>query len=349
MKTYLVGGAVRDRLLGREPAEKDWVVVGATPADLLKRGYRQVGRDFPVFLHPDTGEEYALARTERRTGPGHTDFVCYADPGVTLEEDLQRRDLTINAIASASDGSDLVDPYGGQGDIDARLLRHVSPAFRDDPLRVFRVARFAAQLPGFTVCAETTALMADMVSELQALPGERVWQEFAKAMAGDAPARFFEVLRTLDGADWFASLDLDKTVALYRGRRFLDGEVATVALGWVTPPEVVEATYTRLRAPRLVRRASPLLAKHGRTLTSAGASAAAVVDAFGAIEAFRTGRIAGLVLDAATTCAGVPVGPPRTLMGELRDVRVNTEPGPEHGVALRAARMDHVQHRRGHR
>ena len=193
MKTYLVGGAVRDRLLGRESAEKDWVVVGATPTDLLKRGYRQVGRDFPVFLHPDTGEEFALARTERRTGPGHADFVCRADPDVTLEEDLKRRDLTINAIASTSEGTDHVDPYGGRRDIEARLLRHVSPAFRDDPLRVFRVARFAAQLPGFTVCEATTALMADMVPELAALPGERVWQELAKAMAGAAPARFFEV------------------------------------------------------------------------------------------------------------------------------------------------------------
>ena len=346
MKTYLVGGAVRDRLLGREPVEKDWVVVGATPADLLKRGYRQVGRDFPVFLHPDTGEEYALARTERRTGPGHTDFVCRADPGVTLEEDLKRRDLTINAMAV--DGSDHVDPYGGRRDIEARLLRHVSPAFRDDPLRVFRVARFAAQLPGFTVCAETAALMADMVPELRALPGERVWQELTKAMAGDAPARFFEVLRTLDGADWFSSLDLDKTVALYRDRRFPDAEVALVALGWVTPPDTVQATYTRLRAPRLVRRASTLLARHGRTLADASASAADLVDAFGAIEAFRTGRIAGLVLDAATTCAGRPSEQLRGLAHELRRVRVNVEPGPEHGVALRAARISHVEHRRGH-
>ena len=341
MKTYLVGGAVRDRLLGREPTEKDWVVVGATPADLLKRGYRQVGRDFPVFLHPDTGEEYALARTERRTGPGHTDFVCHADPGVTLEEDLKRRDLTINAIAA--DGSDHVDPYGGRRDIEARLLRHVSPAFRDDPLRVFRVARFAAQLPGFTVCEETTALMADMVPELRALPGERVWQELAKAMAGDAPARFFEVLHTLDGADWFAGLDLDRAVALYRERRFGEGEAALVALGWVAPVGVVEATYTRLRAPRLIRRASTLLAKHGRTLTAANASAADVVDAFGAIEAFRPGRTAGLVLDAAATCAGEPRERLHALMGELRRIHVDVAPGPEHGVALRAARINHVE------
>ena len=341
MKTYLVGGAVRDRLLGREPAERDWVVVGATPADLLNRGYRQVGRDFPVFLHPDTGEEYALARTERRTGPRHTDFICRADPGVTLEEDLQRRDLTINAIAS--DGTDDVDPYGGRRDIEARLLRHVSPAFRDDPLRVFRVARFAAQLPGFTVCAETTALMADMVPELRALPGERVWQELAKAMAGDAPSRFFEVLRTLDGAGWFASLDLDKTVALYAERRFPDGEVALVALGWHTPPDVVADTYKRLRAPRLVRRASTLLARHGRMLTNASASAADLVDGFAAIEAFRTGRIAELVLAAAATCAGESSEPLHALMGELRRVRVNVAPGPEHGDALRVARISHVE------
>ena len=348
MKTYLVGGAVRDRLLGREVVDKDWVVVGATPADLLQRGYHQIGRDFPVFLHPDTGEEYALARTERRTGPGHTDFVCRADPGVTLEEDLQRRDLTINAIASASDGSDLVDPYGGRSDIEARLLRHVSPAFRDDPLRVFRVARFAAQLPGFAVSAETTALMVDMVPELQALPAERVWQELAKAMTGDARARFFEVLRTLDGADWFANLDLDKTVALYRRRRFRDSEVALVALGWVTPADVVAPTYTRLRAPGLVRRASTLLARHGRTLTGGSASADVVVDGFSAIGAFRTGRTAGLVLDAAATCAGKPREPLHALVGELRRIRVNAAPGPEHGHALRVARINHLEYAREH-
>lgn len=345
MKTYLVGGAVRDRLLGREPDERDWVVVGATPEDLLERGYRQVGRDFPVFLHPDTGEEYALARTERRTGPGHTDFVCRADPGVTLEEDLKRRDLTMNAIAS--DGTDHIDPYGGRRDIDARLLRHVSPAFRDDPLRVFRVARFAAQLPGFTVCAETTALMIDMVPELGALAGERVWHELAKAMAGAEPARFFEVLRTLDGTEWFAGLDLDKIEPLYRERRFPGGEVALVALGWVTPSEAVAATYTRLRAPRLIRRATTLLATHGRTLVGGSASAAVVVDGFAAIEAFRTGRTAGLVLDAAASCADKPSEPLHALMQELRRIRVDVAPGPEHGVALRAARIRHVERRRG--
>ncbi|MDF3031317.1 MAG: tRNA nucleotidyl transferase, partial [Moraxellaceae bacterium] len=144
MDIYLVGGAVRDQLLGRPVHEHDWVVVGARPEDLLALGYRAVGKDFPVFLHPETQDEYALARTERKSGRGHTGFICDFTPGITLEEDLIRRDLTINAIAQASDGS-LVDPYGGQRDLAARKLRHVSPAFREDPLRVFRVARFAAR------------------------------------------------------------------------------------------------------------------------------------------------------------------------------------------------------------
>ncbi len=145
METYLVGGAVRDELLGLPVGERDWVVVGAVPQDLLDAGYRQVGRDFPVFLHPETQEEYALARTERKRGHGYTGFVCDSSPDVSLEQDLLRRDLTVNAMARAADGS-LVDPYGGQRDLDARLLRHVSPAFLEDPLRVLRVARFAARL-----------------------------------------------------------------------------------------------------------------------------------------------------------------------------------------------------------
>ena len=153
VKTYLVGGAVRDPLLRREVTERDWVVVGATPDEMLARGFRAVGRDFPVFLHPVTREEYALARTERRVGPGHADFVCHADPGVTLEEDLARRDLTINAMARDEQGA-LVDPWNGQRDIAARVLRHVSPAFAEDPLRVFRVARFAAQLDAFGIADE---------------------------------------------------------------------------------------------------------------------------------------------------------------------------------------------------
>ncbi len=163
MEIYLVGGAVRDALLGLPIRERDWVVVGSTPEEMQRLGYRQVGRDFPVFLHPQTNEEYALARTERKVGPGHTGFVCHAGPDVTLEEDLRRRDLTVNAIAQAHDGT-LIDPWGGAADLSARRLRHVSEAFLEDPLRVFRVARFAAQLGafGFRVEPETLQLMADM-------------------------------------------------------------------------------------------------------------------------------------------------------------------------------------------
>ncbi|HZV24521.1 MAG TPA: multifunctional CCA tRNA nucleotidyl transferase/2'3'-cyclic phosphodiesterase/2'nucleotidase/phosphatase, partial [Luteimonas sp.] len=186
MRTYLVGGAVRDRLLGLPHGDNDHVVVGETPEAMLARGFKPVGRDFPVFLHPRTGEEYALARTERKSGRGYRGFVVDADPAVTLEEDLARRDFTINAIAQAADGT-LVDPFGGARDIDARLLRHVGPAFVEDPLRVLRAARFMARFAslGFSVAPETLALMRAMVAsgELSALVPERVWQELSRALA----------------------------------------------------------------------------------------------------------------------------------------------------------------------
>ena len=186
MHIYLVGGAVRDRLLGRPPGDRDWVVVGETQAAMEAAGFRAIGRDFPVFLHPQTGEEYALARTERKSGRGYRGFVVDADPSVTLEQDLGRRDFTINAIAEAPDGR-LVDPYGGVRDIEARVLRHVGAAFSEDPLRVLRAARFMARFAplGFTVAAETMDLMRGMVDagELEALTPERVWQELSRALA----------------------------------------------------------------------------------------------------------------------------------------------------------------------
>jgi tRNA nucleotidyltransferase (CCA-adding enzyme) len=198
MKTYLVGGAVRDRLLGLPPGDRDWVVVGATQAGMEAQGFKAVGRDFPVFLHPDTGEEHALARTERKSGRGYRGFVVDADPSVTLEEDLQRRDFTVNAIAQAEDGA-LVDPYGGARDIQARVLRHVGPAFVEDPLRVLRAARFMARFAplGFTVAPETMALMRTMVDsgELDALVPERVWQELRRALASARPSAFLSTLR----------------------------------------------------------------------------------------------------------------------------------------------------------
>ncbi|WP_375056959.1 multifunctional CCA addition/repair protein [Zobellella sp. DQSA1] len=198
MDIYLVGGAVRDALLGLNVGERDYMVVGATPEHLLRLGYTQVGKDFPVFLHPHSKEEYALARTERKAGSGYTGFICDFGPEVTLEEDLRRRDLTINAIAQDQEGR-LHDPYGGRADIEHRVLRHVSAAFGEDPLRVLRVARFAARFHdlGFTLADETLALMQEMAAsgELSALTPERVWKETEKALATANPQVYFEVLR----------------------------------------------------------------------------------------------------------------------------------------------------------
>ena len=198
MRVYLVGGAVRDRLLGREVRERDWVVVGTTPEELVRQGYVPVGREFPVFLHPQTHEEYALARLERKVGPGYRGFTTQFSPDVTLEEDLRRRDLTINAMAETESG-ELIDPYGGQPDLAARLLRHVSPSFVEDPVRILRVARFAARYAslGFQIAPETMALMHGMVGsdEVRALVPERVWAETERALAEPAPEVFFGVLR----------------------------------------------------------------------------------------------------------------------------------------------------------
>ena len=197
MKVYLVGGAVRDQLLGLPVKDRDWIVVGATPATLLSLGYQQVGKDFPVFLNPKTKEEYALARTERKAGAGYTGFICDFSPTITLEQDLIRRDLTINAMAQSEDG-EIIDPYGGKQDLENRILRHISPAFSEDPLRVLRVARFAARYHslGFKIASETLALMAELAQsgELQHLTAERVWLETEKALNEKNPEIYFETL-----------------------------------------------------------------------------------------------------------------------------------------------------------
>jgi len=199
MKIYLVGGAVRDELLGLGAGERDWVVVGARPEELLAQGFKPVGKDFPVFLHPKSGDEYALARTERKTGPGYRGFDTMFSPDVTLEQDLERRDLTINAIARDEATGELIDPFQGQRDLQERWLRHVSPAFIEDPVRVLRLARFAARFAplGFRVAPETMALVREIVArgELDALVPERVWQETQRALEMPAPRQFFEVLR----------------------------------------------------------------------------------------------------------------------------------------------------------
>ena len=197
MKVYCVGGAVRDELLGLPVKDRDWVVVGSTPEQMSAQGYKPVGKDFPVFLHPQTHEEYALARTERSTGRGYKGFTVYAAPDVTLEQDLVRRDLTINAIARDAQGQ-FIDPHGGRADIEAKVLRHVSAAFVEDPVRILRIARFAARFSDFRVADETMQLMREMVSngEIDALVAERVWQELATGLMERTPSRMFEVLRS---------------------------------------------------------------------------------------------------------------------------------------------------------
>ncbi|CAI4164736.1 CCA-adding enzyme [Alteromonas macleodii] len=218
MQIYLVGGAVRDALLNRKVVERDYVVVGATPEEMLSQGFTQVGKDFPVFLHPKTQEEYALARTERKSGKGYTGFVCDASSSVTLEEDLLRRDLTVNAIAQDNLGN-LIDPYGGKKDLENRLLRHVSEAFSEDPLRVFRVARFATRYAylGFSIATETMALMQSMAQsgELSTLSAERVWQETKRSLLEKTPHVFFTVLNQAHGLNyWFTELERNVDTAL---------------------------------------------------------------------------------------------------------------------------------------
>ena len=196
MKVYVVGGAVRDALLGVPVKDRDYVVVGATPEQMMAQGYTPVGKDFPVFLHPRTHAEYALARTERKTAPGYKGFVFHTDASVTLEEDLIRRDLTVNAMAQDENGA-IIDPFGGQADLQKRVFRNVSPAFAEDPVRILRIARFAARFPDFVVAEETNALMRQMVEqgEVDALVPERVWQELARGLMEDRPSRMFAVLR----------------------------------------------------------------------------------------------------------------------------------------------------------
>lgn len=341
-KTYLVGGAVRDELLKVTPIEFDWVVVGATPERMLACGFNQVGRDFPVFLEPKSGQQYALARTERRTGPGHADFVCHAAPDVTLEEDLARRDLTINAMARDGNGN-LIDLHNGQRDIDDCVLRHVSPAFAEDPLRVFRVARFAAQLPDFDIAADTLALMRSMVDELSALSGERVFQELQKAAGVPRPQRFFETLHAIGEHHWFRGIDLLATAGLFGSAAFADTATALACVGWVNDAQAAERLYRDLRAPRRILRGAGALSRHGRTLARRHADAETLLDALTSIDAFRQNDVADTVLDGVEACSGESMAGTRRLIDELRGLRVDAEPGPDYGAALRRRRIQWIE------
>lgn len=290
MKVWKVGGAVRDALLGLPDHDTDWVVTGTTPEAMRAAGYLPVGRDFPVFLHPVTKQEYALARTERKTAPGYHGFVFHADPSVTLEEDLQRRDLTINAMAQDEAGT-LIDPYGGQHDLQARLLRHVSPAFTEDPVRILRVARFAARWPDFQVAPDTLALMRHMTNagEVDALVAERVWQELSRGLMEVQPTRMLGVLHDCgalarllpevdadwvshdpDALRWRRSIDLAAQAGLSLPARFAIVTYRLGALGWTPAPrtslEALLALCERWRIPTDCREVAEQVQRECETL-----------------------------------------------------------------------------------
>jgi tRNA nucleotidyltransferase (CCA-adding enzyme) len=299
MKVYEVGGAVRDDLLGLPVKDRDYVVVGATPEELIELGYRPVGKDFPVFLHPDTHEEYALARTERKTGRGYHGFEFYTAPDVTLEQDLERRDLTINAMARDEDGT-LIDPFNGAEDLSAGLLRHVSPAFAEDPVRILRVARFVARF-GFDVAPETLALMREIVhaGEADALVPERVWQEFARGLMESQPSRMFEVLHECGAleriAPEIATLFEDPVRAQAAlaalDAAALDGaslEVRFAALVRTLDPYAIDAIAERLKLPAAVRDLALLAARHANAIADAAAlPAESILELFNAADAWR--------------------------------------------------------------
>ncbi|MEN9879658.1 MAG: CCA-adding enzyme [Pseudomonadota bacterium] len=268
MKIYTVGGAVRDRLLGLPAGDRDYVVVGGSPEAMLAAGFVPVGKDFPVFLHPQTHEEYALARTERKTGHGYHGFSVHAAPEVTLEEDLARRDLTINAMAEDADGH-VIDPYGGQKDLSARILRHVGPAFAEDPVRILRLARFAARFPQFRVAPETQALMQQMVrdGEVKHLVAERVWQELSRGLMAEQPERMFAELESSG-----ASADLYPPIPVVAGRlnaaANADLPLAARVAVWLAEcsPDQVGAIAEQLRFPVECRDLALLLTYHRTAL-----------------------------------------------------------------------------------
>lgn len=334
LQIYLVGGAVRDQLLGLPVQERDWVVVGASPEIMLRQGYRPVGKDFPVFLHAVTHEEYALARTERKTAPGYKGFHFYTSPEVTLEEDLQRRDVTINAMAQAADGR-IIDPYDGQGDLRQRILRHVSSAFVEDPVRILRVARFAARFPDFTVHPTTFALMQHMVEqgEVNALVAERVWQELARALKEPAPERFFEVLEQC-GALSILFPELKNNAA---GMKALQQAVtltksANVRLAaylFSIPKQGITALSQRYRVPWDYTDLAVLVATyHGQFFQVLNLSAEELLKVFEFLDAFRRpDRLSEFCL-ACTAIYGKQVVAHTHLLTQLYDLVKSVDSAP---------------------
>ena len=373
MEIYLVGGAVRDKLLNLPVSEHDWVVVGATPDEMLAQGYTQVGKDFPVFLHPETKDEYALARTERKSGHGYTGFDVCADPDVSLEDDLLRRDLTINAMAEATDGT-LIDPYGGAEDLANGLLRHVSPAFVEDPVRILRVARFAARFAhhGFHVAHGTNAMMRRMVEdgEVDYLVPERVWAELVKALKTRTPARFFDVLngcsalpvlfpqlagRYVDGDTHGHDVTRLPVLSAVTGlSESTEVRFAALARDMDGSAEWLDAFCTKHRAPNSYRQLARLACQHCEQVHDIDTlSAEDILSVLVRLDAFRRGeRIDDFLLvceaDARSRNPGLsgyaPADRLRTLLAAARDVNVDTrgKNGQEIGVAIRQARIEAI-------
>jgi len=356
LEAYLVGGAVRDELLGRPVEDRDFVVVGATVEDMLRRGFRPVGADFPVFLHPETHDEYALARTERKSGRGYQGFTIHASPEVTLEQDLARRDLTINAIAKAADGT-IVDPYGGVRDLAARCLRHVSPAFVEDPVRLLRVARFAARF-GFDVAPETVHLLREMVvhGEIDALVPERVWQELARGLMETMPLRMLDELERIDALshlmpEW---RHVDHAAARAGLARAADAGLAlpsrfALLLAGATADAVRRAS-AHLRVPNDCADLALLVAMHGDAVRGADrASIASLVDLLQSADAWR--RPARFTTLLATMAALDPTAAPaidrieraRAAAGSVDTRAIAQAHRGGEAVAIRAARVRAVE------
>jgi len=357
LEVYLVGGAVRDQLLSYSYDESDWVVIGSTIDELLKRGFKQVGKDFPVFLHPDTGEEFALARTERKSGHGYAGFEVHASPEVTLEEDLARRDLTINAMAKSATGR-IVDPYDGQGDLNKKLLKHVSDNFSEDPLRVLRVARFAARYHhlGFSIAKETQALMQVLSrsGELDFLVAERVWRETERALAEPSPDIYFQVL-----SECGASHTLFKGIDLARGIPLLTDAAANTSRAdcrWAallakTRDEQITALYQTVQWPKRFQQLA-LAVSHADTLSITSASEA--VELISRLDAWRREEpFDGFCI---TLLAMSDTSDMQSTIQRLAESRRIAKPismdavahlnltGPEIGRAIEAARIESIAH-----
>ncbi len=344
---YLVGGAVRDELLGVTPRERDWVIVGADPEIMIEAGFIPVGKAYPVFLHPKTFEEHALARTETKTGPGHGGFSFKNDADVTLEQDLLRRDLTINAMAKSASG-ELIDPYGGQNDLHAKKLKHVSTAFAEDPLRCFRVARFAAKLPRFEITTATLDLIRSMGDQLNELSAERVWNEWVKALEEIAPFRFYEVLRDAQiTAPWFSELALDELVVGHRDR-VLPLQGAFALIGWLHSEQQLSSLFDRLMAPKKAKSLALEICLSGRLFEQFDQlDDERAIDLLDQAGAFHGDARFETFLTALTNVADVDKKQFLKLRKSLRKVTTTGEQGPKYGQTLRQNRIKQLNAIRG--